>query len=420
MLTPEHTNDHDTDVRKNLPITQENLEVIDKELKAAFPDSSLTVQIQSNDACLFYGDKDEANQEKPIYYASAVKPIVVAVALEKATREKIEPHDPVIPIHLTSPFIYELYADLFDTEREFPYVSCMIPSYVDSEEFHTFINVLKSGSEEEVNESMRNIHDYNTRLVAEALVLEHFSAHLTDEEEIKAAHGKKNDFYEKYSSTELGKTNLQQLIRSTLGPSSNVTLGVMFDFIDPNFRTARDHVQTRVDEILGPDNLFTVNNSSKEQRTGLWNAGKLTELTSLFRHILNDQGEFDISPEYRAIMIAAMEEEYADQVIERLKVTSQSTDSRVIGKSGYYNLDVLPGLFNSMDVLMKVHNWDPHKWTYVSYILDMPRIIHSDGQATDVAVAIGIPHNDADNSMRQAIKIKATEIVMQQIAQRML
>lgn len=218
-------------------------------------------------------------------------------------------------------------------------------------------------------------------------------------------------------------SSLRELIRLALGPSNNAAFDILMKYlgelVKESGKSPQDFVQARMDELLGAESLLTINNSPKEQKTGLWNAGRLSELMTIFSMILNKDPSLEVSDEYLTLMIKTMEEEFADPVIElgqRVKRKGLFPNAQFVGKSGYFHdLDVLPNKPNSMDALIQNNGWDPALTSKATYILDMERAISDDGKMFDLAIAIGIPHNVTNNDMLQEQKIQASEIVMDRI-----
>lgn len=418
-----------------------------RDLERQFPKSRLTIIISpvnyrpkaTQNKRIFFGPLDEKGGEKPVYYASAIKPAIVSVVVAEAVRQNIDQNDSVVHLTLNAQVAWELYSDLLGTnnclgsdKRGYPYLSRIILPRIDIDQLTPLLQFLHKSKDvvddKALEKAIRSIQDPRTRNIAEALSLEH-EEHIT-----KAAHKRelkenirerKKQFYKdiKDKTDDLGKVSLGELIRSTLGPSSNVAISVLVKYLGELIRdtgiTPQDFIQARMDKLLGSESLLTINNSSKEQKTGLWNSGRLSELMIVFAMIMNNDPRLGLSNEYLTLMKGVMEEEFADPIIElkqRTKRMGLLSKTQFVGKSGYFSdLDILPEKSNSMNALMGSNGWNSNQITKATYIVDMERLMTENGKIMDMAVAVGIPHNETDNTILQKQKVLASGIVMDKL-----
>ena len=411
----------------------EAFDVIHTNLTKNFPKARLSIsmmQKQTNGSLntTVYSSGEELGHERPVYYASAVKPIFATLTAERATQLDILPEEKIIPIHISTNLAREMYTDFVEDqdhpgseEKGYPYVSRMIMPHIKEDQFLPFAESLQARGKLSKNtvlilETYTAITDSVTKNAAITLAIGY--ADVRGDATLLEALSIDKDQFLSDPQNPLGNASVSDLIQSAVGPSSNYAIERMVFFLSRNlparYSSAQDYMQERVDTILGTDAQFTFNRSSKEEKTGLWNAGNLSELLILTRHMFDHDGTFSLSDEYQHMIIDTMKKEYSDPfILTRSYFPKEpSPGNYPISKSGYFfDLDTVEGKTNSMPRLVSDNNWSADDGEYFTYILTIERY-----KDTDFAVAIGIPHDLTDQSDLSNQKKEATEIVLGGIA----
>ncbi len=383
------------DITANDPrIDREVLSNMHAELIKAYPGAALNLIISdpntplSPDAALaFIGEKDENGQELPIYYASTIKPVIAATAAALATAAGETPDTAMVPFTLTEEVMTELVADL-DTRvkkvppHDFAFLLPMIEAHLSPGEYQNVTTILAK-----VKAGEAGLADLQPALVS------------------------------------ITEVKLTEAIAAALGPSSNEAVKMIYAGIKARVpgKEGPDVVQEKVDELLGPDNLLTMNNSEKEATvTKIWNAGRASELARVFfGAVLSRDPRLNISDDFVNAIIEPMATQHADPVLElreRAKEANMLQGATIIGKSGYFPyLDVGAG---DMEMLpfMQAHGWKPEDKPKVVSMVDFQRATRN-GKTVDVAWSILIP-TDIDTSDEAALeqqKVAATNIIYQHL-----
>lgn len=387
---------------------------------------------------LMFGRFSRRNNELPVYYASTIKPVIVAAAAEYATKKDIKPDDPTWRVECTETLIQEYYDDVLgeptypESEPTMKRVSGFIndpdrpilhPKLIDFQEKLGTLDFSQSAIEKLDDE----LHSFYGRediplgqwFFMRGLFLEHMRRRQPTEqnEETYKHFITYLDTVKKHGKDYIGNTSLQKLIVAALGPSSNAAtsiisknLGFFAEYTDSN--AGPNAVQNFVDRMIGEKSTLTINNARKEEKTGYWNAGKQSELMRLYGMILDGDEKLGISEDYTRMILSALEQYQADPVIEMApRIRKSNPEVTVHEKSGYYTLDLQPGKYDSMPRLMRVHGWDKLAFDKVTVIDDMLRVSFPDGKIIDLAFSISYPHEVQNSEAAQAQKAILSYIV---------
>jgi hypothetical protein len=219
--------------------------------------------------------------------------------------------------------------------------------------------------------------------------------------------------------------SFQDLANYSLGVSSNQSLSILRRWMDDKLqedeweeRNAIDYTQDLIEPILkkalGKKRIvWTFNNSTKENETGLWNCATLEEVEMIFHLIAEGDKRLGVSRDVIGIMREAMREsidpdlELSQQIKEEEEATGTELVSEAFGKFGEYTLkgdEKIEPLFDAYTI-----EQDGNKLLCIG-ATERVTPIHDSNMNVAYFAAIPLSETATDEEVKE-IKRRAAEII---------